>query len=272
MHLRKSNKQPLKLSYDNLIIGSSLEAVFFAYQTSTPLISTRLQRPLFFEEFEENFDVGLNKLEAWNKYIFILSLVGLVPFSDKIKHLRYLDEKNIKVVTFDDVSINITFNRLFVFDDNAFYDLPNDNGVTTNNTMVVDWMKVVAPIRHQMQFIDRDNKFMNRILFYDVGYQYSIGPKKDCLAVSYLTESQTENDKYADYVVRLKTESILKEKISNKISVEHLRRDIIKLGKNKYQNFDNVIFMDCEPKTAWQFGNKRAKINYQRYLISKLGL
>lgn len=272
MQIKKSKKQPLTLSYDNLIVGSSLEAVFFAYQTSTPLISTRMQRPFFFEELNEDFGIGLNKLESWNKYIFILGLVGLTPLSDKIKHIRYLDANNIKAVTLDDTPVNIKFNRLFIFDDHAFYDLPTHTGITTKDSLVVDWMKVLAPIRHQVTFIDRENKFMNKIFFYDVGYQYSAGRKKDCLSVSYLTESQTESDKYADYVVRLKTEKVLKENISDKIVVEHLRRDIIKLGKNTYDNFDNVIFMDCEPKTAWQFGNKRSKINYQKYLNSKLGL
>lgn len=271
MQINANKKQPLTLSYDNLIIGSSLEAVLFAYQTSTPLISTRMERPYYFEEITD-FGLGTNKLDIWNKYIFVLSLSGLAPFSDKVKHIRYVDANNIKVVTKEDKLFIIKFNRLFLFDDESFYDLPPHTGFTKKENLVIDWMKTVNSKKHQLEYIDNENKFINRILFHAVGKNYSNGPKKDCLVISYLTESQLYSEKYAEYVVRIKVENILKNNIAEQTSVEHLRRDIIKLGKNTYNDFDNIIFMDCEPEVAWNFGIPRSKINLQKYIKSKLSL
>ena len=269
----ESNKQkkPLTLTYDNLIVGSSLEAILFAHQSSTPLISTRMERPYYFEEIED-FGIGTNKLDVWNKYIFILSLSGFVPFGDKVKHIRYVDANTIKAVTKDDKIFTIRFNRLFVFDDENFYNLPPHTGLTKKENLVVDWLKVTKSQKHKLEYIDSENKFINRILFHAVGRNYSDGPSKDCLVTSYLTDSQLENDKYAEYVVRIKVESVLKQNVSDKTSVEHLRRDIIKLGKNTYDDFDNVTFMDCEPKVAWWFSRPRSKMNLQKYVKAKLGI
>jgi hypothetical protein len=268
----KSKKQPLTLTYDNLIVGSSLEAVLFAHQTNTPLLSTRMQRPYFFEEMED-FGIGTNKLDVWNKYIFLLSLAGYVPFSDKIKHIRYIDSNNLKIVTLDDVLVNIKYNRLFIFDDENFYDLPPHIGQTSSRNMVIDWLNIQTKKRHSLSALEYDNNFINKTIFYEVGNNDPIGKKKDCLVVSYLTDKQLGNDNYADYVVKIKIEKTLSELIADsKLQVVHLQRDIIKQGKNIYENFDNVMFMDCEPKNAWLFGNPRSKITYQRYLKNKLGL
>lgn len=276
MQIRKSKKQPLSLSYDNLIVGSSLEAVLFAHETQTPLINTRLERPYYFEAIDD-FGLGTNKLEIWNKYSFILSLSNLMPFSNKIKHIRYVDANSITAVTIEEKSLKIKFNRLFVFDDHKFYDLPPETGVTTNENLVVDWLKVLSGKHHEHDIICRDNKFINKIIFYPGAKPRPDKQAKDCLSLSYLTDSQLYNDKYAEYVVKIKTEKLMAENNIRqngniKIAVEHLRRDVIKLGRNTYEDFDNVIFMYAEPKSTWEFGNKRSKINYQRYLKSKLNL
>jgi hypothetical protein len=276
MQLRKSNKKPLELTYDNLIIGSNLEAVLFSYQTQTPLLSARLERPLFFESMED-FGIGTSKLEAWEKYIFLLSLSGLVPFSDKIKFIRYMDANKIRVVTHSEKVLYIKFNQLFIFDDYNFYDLPAENGLTTKDVIALDWFKIRHASYHQLDSICREDKFINKILFY-TGTRHILDKQgKDCLVISNLTQYQADSDKYAEYVVKVKLENILREngiveRDKNKMLIEHIRRDIIKLGRNSYDNFENVLFVYTDPKTAWEFGRPRAKINYLKYLKTKLGL
>lgn len=276
MQFRKSKKQPLKLSYDNIIVGSSLEAVLFAHQTQTPLICTRFLRPYYFETIEE-FGLGSDKLDIWNKYMFILSMGGLVPFVDKIKLLRYIDSNTLKVVCQEETIVTVTYNRLFLFDDYHFYDLPVEPIKTSRNNMIVDWMKVHSGRHHEIDYYDRDNHFMKRVLFHKSGRPKKNLHKKDCIAISYLSDKQLESEKYAEYVVRIKTEKLMEEIGIQKnhqadIAVEHLRRDKIPIDYNVYEDFDNVIFMDCEPRSAWEFGNPRSKITYLRYIKAKLGL
>lgn len=276
MKIRKSKRQPLVLTYDNIIVGHSLEAVLFSHQSLTPLICNKMQRPYYFETIED-FGLGTNKLDIWDRHMFLLSLGGLAPFSDKVKHLRYVDANTLKVATHEDVVVTVKFNRMFLFDDQNIYDLPPEVGITNKELMVVDWMKVISGRHHDLDYIDRDNKFINRVIFHEGGRPNLDKQKKDCIAISYLTERQLYDDKYAEYVVRLRTGTIMaehgvKQNHNLKIAIEHLRRDVVKLGRNIYPDFDNVIWMDCEPKTAWQFGNPRSKINYLRYMKSKLGM
>lgn len=276
MNVPTDNNQPLTIVYDNLIIGSSLEAVLFAHETQTPLISCRLERPYYFEEIQD-FGLGSNKLEIWQKYAFILSLANLMPMSDKIKHIRYVDANTLKVILKADKTILVKYNRLFVFDDYRFYDLPNETGITTNENMVIDWFHVISGRHHDFSAINRDNPFINKILFYERPYGKLATPPKNALVLSYLSKHQLDNPKYADYVVKIKTEKLMaesgiKQKGASKPAIEHLRRDIIKLGRNIYDNFDNVTFMYADPKSTWEFGNKRSKINYLRYINMKLKL
>lgn len=271
MQTSSDKHQSLTIVYDNLIIGSSLEAVLFAHETQTPLISCRLERPYYFEEIED-FGLGNNKLQIWQKYAFILSLANLMPMSDKIKHIRYVDANTLKVILKADKTIIVKFNRLFVFDDYRFYDLPNETGITTNENMVIDWFHVVSGKHHDFSYLSRGSAFINKILFYERPYGKLARAPKNALALSYLSKSQLDNPKYADYVVKIKTEKLMAENGIASPTIQHLQRDIIKLGRNIYENFDNVTFMYAEPKNTWEFGNKRSKINYLRYINMKLKL
>jgi hypothetical protein len=270
------NNKPLVLTYDNLVVGSSLEALLFAYQNSYSLICTRLEVPYYFEEIED-FELGTNKLEIWNKYMYLLSLAGLCPFSDKIKFLRYKEHSQLKAVTQGEKVVTVKYNNLFVFDDHNFYDLPVENGITTKDIMVVDWLKVLSGRHHDLEVIKRDSEFINKLIFYYSGKMLFGKQSKDCIALSYLKDHQLYKDSYAEYVVRIKTQSIMeehgiKQTGTAKISVEHIKRDVVKLGKNIYENFDNVQFMYITPKEAWFSLKKYTKINYQRYIKAKLGL
>lgn len=276
MVIRKSKKQPLKLAYDNIIVGSSLEAVLFAYNTSTPLIYTRSERPYYFETVED-FGLGTDKLQIWDNTVFLLTLSNLVPFADKIKFIRYLDSNNLKIVTMGDAIINITFNRLFLFDDHNFFDLPEEVGITTKDVMVLDWMKVLSGKYHNYDIIQRDSAFMNKIIFYPSGKRHAVKQKKDCFVVSLIKENNLYDGKHEDYIVRIKTENIFSEygiapNINGKITLEHKRRDVIKLGKSIYADFDNVIYMNIDAKSAHGFISDRPKVNYLKYLKYKLGL
>jgi len=275
--LPKSKKQPLKLSYDNIVVGSSLEAVLFAHQINAPLICTKIQKPYFFEEMED-FGIGTNKLDAWNKYIFILGIGGLFPFADKVKLLRYIDANTIKAITWEETVVDIKFNKLFLFSDESFYDLPIQPTKSNNDIIMVDWLKVKSGRYHDYQFIDRESKFINKLIFYAGSNKYGDKQSKDCLVISYLKENEQHYSKYAEYVVKIKTEKILEESGIKqnsilKIEVEHLQRDIIPINGNSYEMFDNVIPMiGVEPKTAWQFKKLRFKITYLQYIQKKLGL
>ncbi len=273
---RKLKKQPLNLTYNNIVVGSSLEAVIFAYQTNTPLICTRFEKPYYFETIED-FGLGTNKLEIWNRHIFLMSIANLVPLSDKIKLIRYVDANKIKIVTTGDKTVYLTFNRLFLFDDHNFYDLPTESGITTEEVMLIDWMSVQSGKYHDYQIYERDNKFINKIIFFPSGNPLNNKQKKDCIVISYIKEKQLHEHKYADYMMRIKTENIMKElgiqrNGAAKITLEHKRRDVVKLGKNTYNDFDNVIYMNIEAKSAYEFTHERQRINYLRYAQTKLGL
>jgi hypothetical protein len=150
-----------------------------------------------------------------------------------------------------------------VFDDHNFLDLPITLASTDEECRIFDWFKADIGKRKTVENIQQDSKFINQIIFYD-----NIN-KKDICVVSYCKKQDI--DKYPEHLVKIKTESLLSEQIP-KLQLDHMQRDITDLGKNVYEDFDNVVFVYTDAKLMYDFHRRWVKIDYMKYLRMKLGL
>ena len=96
--------------YENIVVGSSLSALIFAYANDCPCFSRNLirlsglifylliTRRLTYRVRQKHvvvgdeMDVGTRKQVLWDRLYFLLSLKGLTPLSDLCKTIRCNEE------------------------------------------------------------------------------------------------------------------------------------------------------------------------------------
>lgn len=269
------SKNRFNLNLENIVVGSSLEAILYAFYNKYKLIYTRLEKPDQFSKIED-YGLGTDTSQAWSRHVFLLSLAGYVPFADKVKHIRYIDSKTIKVITEDESVSIITFDKLYIFDDHNFLDLPLSPATTSDRIKIIDWFYVERGTIHDYNLIQNNNDFMNQVIFFRNNARKH-WKRKDVCVVSYCNKS--ELDDTPEHIVRIKTEQLMRDlgiqtatEHRTHIKIDHQLREVRELGKNIYENFDNVRFMYDDAKFIYEVNQKRRKIDYMKYLSMRLGI
>jgi hypothetical protein len=250
------------LTYDRVAVGNTLSSVLYCFYTQTPLIFAEKAKIHPFEFFDINMDFGLLKMEpksyqlngigeqqfvfgvskqqTHNKLLSLLSLSGLVPFSDLAKSIN-VQKDNLVVTTTGNRKFKIEYNELIVFDDKKVSGLP----------------PLISQNKEQkVQVLD--------IFFYSSQRPATQSDKKDLLSISYLTHDEAVHDyQYSDTYARFKIIKCMKEAgikglrngknpnyperspepykwLSPKISL--MKREILPLPMGKYKNTKKIKF------------------------------
>ena len=153
-----------------------MRAVLFAYFNDLPIIFTQLQEPVFYERFRWSLDLsslgiknlavsintptggwsyGLEKNKIWRHLLYILSMAGLVPLSDKIEKIRIEEDRVLKITTEHSRLIRFSYDKLIVFDDHNLEGLPYLTSANDPNKIyrVLDWMNVRSGMNHAYDMI-----------------------------------------------------------------------------------------------------------------------
>ena len=222
-----------KLFYDNVVIGSRLNAVIYAFSHGLPLLLTSVKKPSKVEYLEptnvailgdlnskpqrtrDGFkEHGARKLDVWNRLTFIMPTAGNIPFSNKISSIRIDEEKReLKVFTHNSRSITIHCNRIIIFDDTNISGLPVPVQIPTDDDKrkVMDWISVRSGMVHSYDLFQTDTSYVNRVCFYPSDRIDGAHDKKDLVAVSYLTKTELNEIEYSDLFVRYKVMDLMKE-------------------------------------------------------------
>lgn len=256
------NKAPLTLTYDNLVIGSSLEALYFAHNLKMHVIWTRNMCPLIYETCVD-YGLGDNPCFIWEQLSFQLSMGGYIPFDDRVRNIYYLDSETLKIVTKQENIMLVKFKNLYVFDDTEFFDIPVESGRTTDKKDIYD-------IFHTRRIVGEHRSLYPENSAIKAAYHYKIKKKIHYLAKSQAVEPQEI------YFIRLKLLEELKQnqdlKIGKNMVVEHQQRIIIDRSVGIHEDFDNVSFVYNDIEYMHLFSYKRSRIDYMKYLRIKLGI
>ncbi len=132
----------LHLTYDKIIIGLSIKSLIYSFLERIPILyinSDSNKSPKEFEFFNnevtfENIFVnyspnifkdcfgnavvfGHRKKDVYEKLLFLMSMEGFLPFSNKITNIKYLGDGNLKIKTDFNKIITIKTNNILVFDE-----------------------------------------------------------------------------------------------------------------------------------------------------------
>jgi hypothetical protein len=227
----------MKICTDILVIGGTIEAFRYARKNKCHAIYHKPEPPHFLDSDRE-------LIKEWEDHCAFLSLRGFLPFADKIRSMRLLEDNTIRVIL-RNTFVSIDFSKLVIFSPEKIEGLPAPTGRTSTKYKVIDWIDMRAGMTHEHKRIESTTDFVNCILFYPSQRLDGYHPtKKDAAAISYIEEDKLDNIEWSDSYARLKAISIMKE-AGIKVpayKIETSYREIIPLGKYIYPTVDSVEF------------------------------
>jgi hypothetical protein len=267
---------------DNIVIGSGLNAVLFAYINNFTLINNEFRIPFRFDFFgstadisnlsiprhkivlqgkEEKISLGVSKRDAYKHLLFVMSLSGLNPLSDRIISIRLEDKNTLKAIT-DKTKINFKYKKLHIFDDKNIHGLPDKlEDLNKNLYKIMDWIDVKSCTTHPYEYFETSDDFVNEVFLYpSERIDGNHKNRKDVVAVSYLTEEQLQDYEYSDTYAKFKVLNIMKDagirgarngrdmldKTKYKyyaLKIECARREVMSLQKTLYEDTENIEFV-----------------------------
>tara|TARA_B100001250_G_C19734820_1_gene760270 strand:- start:360 stop:1130 length:771 start_codon:yes stop_codon:yes gene_type:complete len=245
-----------------IVIGHSLEAVLYAYTRDCDLIINSLRRPFEFDDVEEGlgryqFETK-NKLEIWSSLVLELALDGACPFGDSVESIR-VEGNTLRVIPESGTAVEVEFEKCFIFDDENVT-VPNRIIEKANSEYrVIDWFNVRTGTTHEFDQLLTGEDFVGDLYFYKSRRIDGAHNKKDLVTVSYLREDQLQDFQFSETMAKFKAQSIMKDHgikgsrsgiskngkvIYYSVRIEPDYRYIEPLGKNKYEDSENVKFLD----------------------------
>jgi hypothetical protein len=197
-----------KIKLDNIVIGGNLKALQFALKKGYPILYKELDLPFEFDYLDDNF----SKRDYQEYIAFLLSMAGLNYFGDKIEN-----------ITCDNNKIKVTGKRawLYEIECNNIHDFRIDPDTYTGLYQVIDWINIRSIGANNLKFLDDEDNFVQKILFYPSQRQnksklsynsdndYEKIPK-DLVTLSFLTKEQMQDEGYGEVYSRLKAKEMLK--------------------------------------------------------------
>ena len=235
----------MNLVLPKIITGGSLESLFYAYATETPIVITQPYVPFELKtiEYHNMFQLlgydtnhSLLKVQLWDRLVFVLSMAGLVMMPNNVRSVRHENRKIVFALN-DNSRFVIEYDHMIKFDEHI-------EGMVD----VYDWFDIKSGSKTQLeQLIDPDDDLVNKIIFYDSRKRGQQGKgRKDLIAFSRLNEfGLFEYDGYN------------KKGLQNHyaLKIEHTHREIIKKYKPKYTLEETFSKMTKE-KEIWKLTKK----------------
>ncbi len=244
------NIRTFELTYDKLIVGSTLEALTYSYCRGIPLIYKENKKPHIFAKTSAD----QSKLELWQQMFFFTSLANLNPLGEYVsRYMIYPNDNKIEVITEQQFRCIIKYNKLIIFDDDGLDGLPPPRKITTDKVEVLDWFNATQVEPHKIEFIeDKKNTFVTKIQFYIVGGAGEI-KRRNLVGFSYMKQKDTIALKRSESLSRLKAMHMMREAgivgqinngtYRNPIKLDLTKREIYPLGRNIFDKInDNIEF------------------------------
>tara|TARA_Y100000593_G_C4292020_1_gene328732 strand:- start:484 stop:1377 length:894 start_codon:yes stop_codon:yes gene_type:complete len=249
--------------YDEVVIGASLSAILYAYIRQCPIIFKDYTPPHFYEYLEPDFPleavflsnqlsslkspsgfvkVGFQKCRLHERILFILSLAGLVPFSNKIQTIRVEKENLIKLVTEGARLIKIKYKKLRVFNPKIIKGL--ENFKTQERKSLVHDIFTVKCEQHDYDFVEATGDFLKKAFFRDSTHRKDV---KNIVTLSFLTKKQLNEFDYSIVPAKYKLKKILEENnfkkrnYQNKILLEHKERNVYNLSEATFTESEDIV-------------------------------
>ena len=212
------------LEHEEIVIGSNLAAVLYAFTHNLPIFFSRPRRPFRFDYFDADIDfsclgtptesrqlqlhdgahmtVGASKNLIWERLLFILSLAGKAPLSTLCSHLRY-DGEVLRCSNDYAKIAEIKFEKAHYFGDaNATGIVQKE--VANDRYLCYDWIAFNRGGKHEVDYIETEDDFVKQIWFYPSDRIDGNTAVKDACVISHLNAEHLDEFDYSHTMARFK--------------------------------------------------------------------
>ena len=276
--MRKNPHRETDLYYDNVIVGSSVQALAAAYMHHIPIFGNVEYKPISHYYISPDIDLssilienkknvytnlsgttttyGMPQIELWNTLMHRLSIMGLAPmygeyhhdfFPDLVKlpvwddyrDLHKAKEYNTITLTVKSKIVNIHAKNIIYFDYPTFH-----NGVQMY--MVNDHMALKNAKNLKANIVTDCvpvPQFMNTLCYETIVYKE--GKSTNCCVKSIIPENNIDDWNNSQTALRLKTETMFFWNFDKKIKVLVGSREIAPILKPMYSDLEEIIILDA---------------------------
>ena len=212
------------LNYEEIVVGSSLKALLFAYVNELPVFFSVARRPFIFERLPPDLDLSFLHIEniktklistdeetyvgspqeiLWEKLMFTLSYCGKTPLANFCDSMRYNGETLVFSNFFSKIA-EVSFKTCYYFGDNNCYRLIDQKEIDKGNYICYDWIAFNSGGKHDIDYIKTGDAFVKEIWFHPSTRIDGKTKVKDACIVSYLTDGQLMDFDYSETMARFK--------------------------------------------------------------------
>tara|TARA_R110000765_G_scaffold78614_1_gene154648 strand:+ start:1365 stop:2294 length:930 start_codon:yes stop_codon:yes gene_type:complete len=241
-----------RLRYDNIVIGSSLSALLFAFSNRYPILFTEPDYPFRFDHLDVGrdlscikipqqqrvlathsgeFTVGCPKYLLWERLMFLLTLEGLVPLSNLCCSVR---EVGNRIICSNDYSkiAEIEFGTCHYFGDRSAHGFVTEKKLAEEEYVCYDWVAFNRGGKHKIDHIKTDDNLTNEVWFYSSDRIDGATPVKDACVVSILNTTQIDSFDFSETMARFKLISEMEDR-----GMKGVFNGLGPNGKPKYYKF-----------------------------------
>jgi len=273
------------IKHEEIVVGSSLSAVIFAFNNELPLFFTEPRHPKnidradinedlsflgidnepkTFNSFGNQFELGVQKSLIWDRLTMALALDGKLPLANLCKSIRY----NGDTLVFNDEYKKI---GEIEFEKCYFYGDDNTIGLVKvkkepRNYICHDWIRFRVGGKHDCDYIKTDDDFVNEIYYYLPYKQRGHSAIKTACSISKLKTEQIHDFDYSGTMACFKVVHEMKSRgMRARVSeygpdgkpkkykaykTEHLRRELEPLDTVFEPLQNKIVVVDSKQKIS----------------------
>ncbi len=207
-----------------IVIGSSLTAILYAFTNELPVFFAEQRRPHRFKYLPPELDLSALKLETqartlhtfegdkivglpqellWERLLFLLGMTGKAPLSDLCTNMRVGDGRLVCSNDYAKIA-DVEFETAYFFGDAQCSGLTAQKAIANPEMVCYDWIAFHRGGKHEIDYIETEDSLVKEIWFYSSDRIDGATKVKDACAVSYLTAEQLANFDYSETMARFK--------------------------------------------------------------------
>lgn len=256
----------------DVVIGSSVEAAYYALVNEFHFIPTRKIPPMFYEETSISILGTKRASESWSKINLMLGLLSKKISSSSIPSIRISDHNlrfTIGITTF-----KYKFENIYIFDPTGIV-FENEVLNAKNKTFIVydDFeLSSLGPKNSTLKSLSGNKNFCKHLHFYCSDRVDGANYITDCVVESELNIEQLKLFDYSDsmvrfFVIRHLTDigvhgSLMgyyknKSPKYRKPKVVHVKRLLVEKDNSTYKDTENVKFLNLSLEEIIEQSTKR---------------
>jgi len=248
---------------DNVVVGNTVESIFYAFANDYYHISKRKDPPMFYRKLSVPMLGFECEHGAWNRLNLMMGLAGKRQSFDSFDTFR-IEDNQIKISE-NNRMYTYHFEKCFIFDPTGVHHENKEFAAGPATYLVLDDFEVsrLGGKKESVPSLEDNGNFVNQMHFYTSDRIDGADYITDCVTESYLTREQLYDFDYSDTMARFVIERYLNSigmygtfmsyyKNGNpkyrKLNIRHIKRLVFEKDNNKYLDSDNVKFLNMNLK------------------------